>query len=53
MSKKKRLSLPLYDELVSLNQSLFNEEGAWETPDYITNNMVHRLMYIQKYLHLI
>src|SRR5690625_1287888 len=47
MSKKKRLSLPLYDELISLNQSLFNEEGAWETPSYITNNMVHTFRYYQ------
>ncbi|MGN8647791.1 DEAD/DEAH box helicase family protein [Gracilibacillus sp. HCP3S3_G5_1] len=47
MTKKKRLSLPLYDELVSLNQSLFNEEGAWETPEYIVNNMVHRFRYYQ------
>lgn len=47
MSKKKQLSLPLYDELVSLNQSLFNEEGAWVTPSYIRDNMVHTFRYYQ------
>ncbi|MDL5041865.1 DEAD/DEAH box helicase family protein [Heyndrickxia coagulans] len=45
--KKKQLPLPLYDELTNLDQSLFNEEGAWHTPDYITDNMVHTFRYYQ------
>lgn len=38
---KKQLPLPLYDEVKELNESLFNDEGAWETPDYIKQNMFH------------
>lgn len=45
--KKKQLPLPLYDEVKELNESLFNEHGAWETPEYITNNMVHTFRYYQ------
>lgn len=45
--KKKRLPLPLYDEVRELNESLFNEEGAWETPEYIKQNMVHTFRYYQ------
>src|SRR5699024_12368379 len=45
--KKKQLPLPLYDEVKQLNESLFNEQLAWETPEYITNNMVHTFRYYQ------
>lgn len=45
--KKKQLPLPLYDELVALDQNIFNEEGAWHTPDYITENIVHTFRYYQ------
>lgn len=45
--KKKQLPLPLYDEVKELNESLFNEQLAWETPEYITNNMVHAFRYYQ------
>lgn len=47
MAKKKQLPLPLYDELKGLNESLFNEEGTWETPEYIKQNMVHTFRYYQ------
>src|SRR5699024_11381879 len=30
-----------------LNESLFNEQLDWETPEYITNNMVHTFRYYQ------
>ncbi|GIN59490.1 type III restriction endonuclease subunit R [Lederbergia ruris] len=46
--KRKQLPLPLYDELIKLDQSLFNEEGAWYTPDYIAENMVHTFRYYQR-----
>lgn len=46
-NKKKRLPLPLYDELRSLDQDLFNEQGAWTTPNYITDNMIHTFRYYQ------
>jgi len=45
--KKKQLPLPLYDEVRELNKNLFNEEGAWETPEYIKYNMVHTFRYYQ------
>ncbi|GAE93710.1 type III restriction-modification system DNA endonuclease [Gracilibacillus boraciitolerans JCM 21714] len=45
--KKKQLPLPLYDEVRELNESLFNEEGSWETPEYIKQNMVHTFRYYQ------
>lgn len=47
MAKKKQLPLPLYDEVKELNESLFNEEGAWESPDYIKQSMVHTFRYYQ------
>src|SRR5690625_1104726 len=47
MSKKKQLPLPLYEEVKHLNESLFNEQLDWETPEYITNNMVHTFRYYQ------
>ncbi|WP_240511940.1 DEAD/DEAH box helicase family protein [Paludifilum halophilum] len=46
--KRKQLPLPLYDELTNLDQSLFNEEGMWSTPDYIAENMVHTFRYYQR-----
>lgn len=45
--KKKQLPLPLYDEVRELNESLFNEEGTWETPEYIKHNMIHTFRYYQ------
>lgn len=45
--KKKQLPLPLYEEVKDLNESLFNEQLDWETPAYITNNMVHTFRYYQ------
>lgn len=35
------LSLPLYFELKNIDESLFNENISWDTPDYIKNNMIH------------
>lgn len=34
------------------NESLFNEQLAWETPEYITNNMVHTFRYYQDPLYV-
>ena len=45
--EKKQLPLPLYDEVRELNESLFNEEGTWETPEYIKHNMIHTFRYYQ------
>lgn len=45
--KKKQLPLPLYDEVKHLNESLFNEQIDWETPDYLSKNMVHTFRYYQ------
>lgn len=45
--KKKQLPLPLYDEVKNLNENLFNDQGAWETPAYISENMVHTFRYYQ------
>jgi len=47
VAKKKQLPLPLYDEVKELNESLFNDQGAWETPTYIKENMVHTFRYYQ------
>ncbi|MCI2842532.1 DEAD/DEAH box helicase family protein [Staphylococcus hominis] len=48
MSKKpKQLSLPLYEEVNQLNESLFNKQLAWQTPNYISSNMVHKFRYYQ------
>ena len=50
MSKKKKikqLPLPLYDEVKELDESLFNEQASWNTPSYITDNMVHTFRYYQ------
>src|SRR5699024_2008906 len=45
--KKKQLPLPLYEEVKHLNESLFNEQLDWETPEYISRNMVHTFRYYQ------
>lgn len=45
--KKKQLPLPLYDEVKHLNESLFNEQLDWDTPDYLSKNMVHTFRYYQ------
>lgn len=45
--KKKQLPLPLYDEMKHLNESLFNEQLDWDTPDYLSENMVHTFRYYQ------
>jgi len=45
--KKKQLPLPLYDEMKHLNESLFNEQLDWNTPDYLSENMVHTFRYYQ------
>src|SRR5690625_4482195 len=47
MAKKKQLPLPLYEEVKELNESLFNDQSAWETPAYIKENMVHTFRYYQ------
>lgn len=45
--KKKQLPLPLYDEVRELNESTSKDQGAWEIPSYIKNNMVHAFRYYQ------
>lgn len=45
--KKKQLPLPLYDEIKSFGESLFNAHIDWQTPDYLTNNMMHTFRYYQ------
>lgn len=45
--KKKQLPLPLYDEVMHLNESLFNEQLDWQPPAYISSNMVHTFRYYQ------
>lgn len=50
MPKKKKIqqiSLPLYEEVQSLDIDLFNEEVAWDIPEYITQNMIHQFRYYQ------
>jgi len=47
MAKKKQLPLPLYEEVKELNESLFNDQSAWDTPAYIKENMVHTFRYYQ------
>lgn len=47
MAKKKQLPLPLYEEVKELNESLFNDQSAWEAPAYIKENMVHTFRYYQ------
>ncbi|QIH77399.1 DEAD/DEAH box helicase family protein [Macrococcoides canis] len=36
---RKSAKLPLYDELISIDDDIFSE--SWETPNYITSNMLH------------
>lgn len=49
MSKKevKQLPLPLLDELCKLDKDMLNKQLTWQTPDYITDNMVHKFRYYQ------
>jgi type III restriction enzyme len=53
--KKKELSLPLLEEVQSLDKDMFNEHVAWNTPHYITQNMIHKFRYYQndalRYFH--
>lgn len=42
-----QLSLPLYEEISEINEDIFNEQLNWQTPEYITNNMVHTYRYYQ------
>ena len=46
--KRSNRPLPLYEELVSLNENLFFEGGSWQTPNYISENMVHTFRYYQE-----
>ncbi|EGP4936008.1 TPA: DEAD/DEAH box helicase family protein [Enterococcus faecium] len=52
---KKKLSLPLLDELKSLDKSFMNSESGWETPVYLEQNMVHKFRSYQsdalRYFH--
>lgn len=50
MMKKVRttVELPLYDELKSIDESLFNENISWQVPDYVKNNMIHMLRNYQE-----
>lgn len=38
---RKSVELSLYDELKSIDESLFNENIFWQVPDYVKRNMVH------------
>lgn len=53
--KKNQLPLPLYEEVKELNESLFNDQSAWEVPAYLKENMVHTFRYYQdgalRFLH--
>src|SRR5690554_820012 len=51
MAKKtsnKTLPLPLYDELLKLDQDVFVSSNAYEHPAYLTENMVHTFRYYQE-----
>lgn len=52
---KKKLSLPLLDELKTLDKSFMNSELGWETPIYLEQNMVHKFRSYQsdalRYFH--
>lgn len=39
--------MPLFDELITLNANMLDEEGALETPAYLAQNMVHKFRYYQ------
>ncbi|WP_440867191.1 DEAD/DEAH box helicase family protein [Staphylococcus shinii] len=48
MTKKKRIELPLLDEVESIHTSMYssdlseiNEDRYWEVPSYLSDNMVH------------
>lgn len=41
--KKKQISLPLLDELKRHDTSLFNENIAFQVPEYVNNNLIHDL----------
>lgn len=48
MTKKKRIELPLLDEVESIHSSMYssdlseiNEDRYWEVPSYLSDNMVH------------
>ncbi|MCP1144860.1 DEAD/DEAH box helicase family protein [Lysinibacillus endophyticus] len=45
---KKELPLPLFNELTKLDESLLNEQIEWESPEYISRNMVHKFRYYQE-----
>lgn len=53
--KREQLTLPLYDEVRKLDQSLFNDQITWTTPSYINENLVHTFRYYQndalRYFH--
>lgn len=40
--EKKKLPLPLLDELNNIDQSYLNSEAGWDTPSYLGNNMIHQ-----------
>ncbi|AQS52500.1 hypothetical protein BW727_100090 [Jeotgalibaca dankookensis] len=51
MAKKtsnKTLPLPLYDELLKLDQDVFVSATAYDHPTYLTDNMVHTFRYYQE-----
>lgn len=45
---KQKLTLPLFDELTNLDESILNEQIEWESPEYIKRNMVHEFRYYQE-----
>ncbi|MHC9001768.1 DEAD/DEAH box helicase family protein [Enterococcus bulliens] len=54
-SVKKKLTLPLLEELRTLDMSFMNSESGWETPVYLEQNMVHKFRNYQsealRYFH--
>ena len=52
---KKKLTLPLLEELRTLDKSFMNSESGWETPVYLEQNMVHKFRNYQsealRYFH--
>ncbi len=52
---KKKLPLPLLDELKTLDKSFMNSESGWETPVYLEQNMAHKFRNYQsaslRYFH--
>lgn len=45
---RRKQSLPLNAELISLDNSFLNEHIGWEQPDYISQNMVHKFRRYQE-----